>query len=101
MTACGRATVSARTNSASLGVMSFPSQAWQVEIVLLRRVDGEIVARIRVAHHARGRIIPQHACNALRGGLGPVANNHDTGVLRESHADAAAVMQRHPGGARG
>ena len=54
-----------------------------------------------MSHHAARRIVPQHARDATRGGFGAVANDDHAGVLRITHADAAAVMQRNPGAARG
>src|SRR6188768_1793866 len=72
--------------------------AGQIELVPVRRLDGDVVTRVRVAHHAARRIVPQYACDALARRFGSVAHNDNAGVLREPHAHAAAVVQRHPGG---
>ena len=50
-----------------------------------------------MAHHASAGIVPEHARNAPVGGLGAVADDDHTGVLRIAHADAAAMVQRNPG----
>src|SRR5699024_700100 len=60
-----------------------------------------LVPRIRMAHHAGARIVPEHARDALVGGLGAVADDDQTGVLAVAHADAAAVVEADPGGAAG
>ena len=73
----------------------------QVQVVLARARDGLVVARIGMPHHAGGRIVPQHARQPRIGLDAAVAHDHHAGVLREAHAHAAAVVQRHPGGARG
>jgi hypothetical protein len=49
----------------------------------------------------RARAIPQHALDAARGIGGAVADDHHAGVLGAADADAAAVVDRHPGGAEG
>src|SRR3546814_5601684 len=73
----------------------------QVEALLAGAVDGVLVAGVGVAHDAGSRVVPQHALDSFRGGLAAVADDDHAGVLREAHADAAAVVQRHPGGAAG
>src|SRR5262245_29617764 len=76
-------------------------EARQVESVFAGAVDGDVVAGVGMAHHARGGIVPQHALDAS-GGVGrAVADDHHAGVLGEADADAAAVVQRHPGGPGG
>ncbi len=55
------------------------------------------VAGIGVAHHAAGRIVPQHALDARRGRIRAVAANNQSGMLRVAHADAATVVERYPG----
>ncbi len=76
-------------------------RASQVETLLAGAVDGDVVAGIGVAHDAGGRVVVQHAGEAAVGVVGTVADDHHAGVLGEAHADAAAVVQRHPGGAGG
>jgi hypothetical protein len=66
-----------------------------------RQVARGVVAGVGVAHHAGGRVVPQHALDALGGGVGAVADDDHAGVLRIAHADAAAVVQADPGGAAG
>jgi hypothetical protein len=52
---------------------------------------------IGMAHHAGGRVVPQHAGDALVGSDAAVAADHHAGMLGEAHSDAAAMVQRHPG----
>ena len=52
-----------------------------------------------MTHHAAARIVPEHAPQAASRRLGAVAHDDDAGVLRVAHADAAAMVNRHPGGA--
>ena len=52
-----------------------------------------------MAHHAGARIVPQHALEAARRIIRAVADDDHAGMLRIAHADAAAMMQRNPGGA--
>ena len=42
------------------------------------------------------RVVPQHPLDPSRRLRRAVRHDHHTGVLREAHADAAAMMQRHP-----
>ena len=69
--------------------------------MLASALDRGWVARIRVTHHAGGRIVPEHALDALGGGVGAVADDHHTRVLGKADAHAAAVVEAHPGGAAG
>src|SRR6478672_8226897 len=73
----------------------------QLQPLLLRTLLGDVVARIRVPHHARARVVPEHARNALVGGFRAIAHDHHARVLRVAHADAAAVVQRDPRRATG
>ena len=54
------------------------------------------VAGIGMAHHAGAGVVPQHARDALVRFRRTVADDHESGVLRIAHADAAAVVERHP-----
>ena len=54
-----------------------------------------------MTHYAGGRVVVQHAGNALGGFISTVADNHHPGVLGETHADTATVVQRDPGRAAG
>ena len=76
-------------------------QARQIQPLLLGAVDRVLVARVGVAHDAGRRVVPQHALDAPRRLGVPSADDHHAGVLRVAHADAAAVVERHPGGADG
>src|SRR5690606_5365615 len=69
--------------------------------LLLRAVDGDVIAGIGVAHDAGAGVVPQHALDAAVGGFAAVADDHHTGVLRVAHAHAAAVVQADPGRAAG
>ena len=73
----------------------------QLQPLLLRAFDGFGVAGIGVAHDARAGVVPQHAGDAGVGFFRAIADDHEAGVLRVAHADAAAVMERYPGGAAG
>src|SRR6185503_4875146 len=42
------------------------------------------------------RIVPQHSLDATRRRRRAIAHDHDTRVLRVTHADATAVMERNP-----
>src|ERR1700694_4157508 len=76
-------------------------QEGQVEVLRAGTLDRALVAGVRVPHDAAGRIVPQHALDAARGGGRAVAHDDHGGVLRVTDADAAAVMDRHPGRAAG
>lgn len=52
-------------------------------------------------HHARAAVVHQHARQALGGSIAAVGHNDHAGMLRISHAHAAAMMQRDPGRATG
>ena len=73
----------------------------QLQPLLLRAFDGFGVAGIGVAHDARAGVVPQHAGDAGVGFFRAIADDHEAGVLRVAHADAAAVMERNPGRAAG
>ena len=64
--------------------------------MLAGAVDRDVVARIGVAHHAGRRIVPQHALDPARGFGRAVGDDHHAGMLREAHADAAAMVQATP-----
>ncbi len=74
--------------------------AGQIQLILPGALKRFVVSGIGVAHHARGGVVPQHARDAPRRFGGAVADHHHAGVLRIADADAAAVMDRDPGGAR-
>src|SRR5690606_20947383 len=78
-----------------------PPQHRQLQPLLLRAVDGDVIAGIGVAHDAGAGVVPQHALDAAVGGLAAVAHDHHAGVLRVAHAHAAAVVQADPGRAAG
>jgi hypothetical protein len=73
----------------------------QVEIALARARDRVVVSRVGMAHDARARIVPQHAFDARGSGVRSIADDDDAGVLCIAHADAAAVVEAHPGCAAG
>ena len=49
-----------------------------------------------MTHYAAGRIVGQHALDALRGFRRAVADDHHARVLRKAHAHAAAVVEANP-----
>lgn len=67
----------------------------QVQALLFGTINGNLVTRIRVAHHAGCRVVMQHASNTCRRFVGTVTDDDHPGVLGEAHPDAAAVVQRH------
>jgi hypothetical protein len=50
-----------------------------------------------VPDHAHARVVGEHPLDLLRGQVGAVGDAHLAGVERAAHADAAAVVERHPG----
>ena len=81
--------------------MASEPKARQFQPVLLGALDGDVIARIGMAHDAARRIVPQHPLQASRRIVAAVADDHHAGMLRIADADAAAMMDRNPGGARG
>jgi len=73
----------------------------QLQSLLPRARNRILVPRVGVAHHARRWIVPQHSRDAGVGFFRAIAHDHEAGVLRVTHADAAAVVERYPGGATG
>ena len=63
----------------------------------MRAVDGDAIAGVSMAHHAGAGIVPEHALKATCRVVGAVGDDDHSAVLRIAHADAAAVVQRHPG----
>src|SRR3954463_9522616 len=50
-----------------------------------------------MAHDAAGGIVPEYALDPTRSVRRPVRDDHHACVLGIADADAAAVMERHPG----
>src|SRR6185437_13980298 len=73
----------------------------QLQSLLPRARNRILVPRVGVAHHARSWVVPQHAGDAGVGFLRSVADDHETGVLRVPHPNAATVMEAYPGRAAG
>src|SRR5690606_11095913 len=73
----------------------------QLEPLLLRALPGDFVAGIGVAHHAGAGVVPQHALDAAVGLDAAVADDDHAGGLAVTHADTAAMVEAHPGGAAG
>lgn len=67
----------------------------QVKSLLFGTVNGNLVTRIRVTHHAGGRVVVEHAGDTRGGFIGTVADDDHPGMLGEAHPHAAAVVQRH------
>src|SRR4029077_7317926 len=72
---------------ASLGL-----QRRQIQFLFPRAGDRFVIARIRMAHDARPRIVPQYARDALARRFAAIAHDHHAGVVRIAHADAAAMV---------
>src|SRR5690554_3622740 len=68
----------------------------QAQALFACAVERDLIARIGVAHHAGRRVVPEHALDPLRRGIGAVAADHHARMLREPHSDAPAVMQADP-----
>ena len=64
-------------------------------------LDGGGVSRVGMAHDASAPGRSRERAPAARGLRASVGHDHEAGVLRVAHADAAAVVERHPGRARG
>src|SRR3546814_15960404 len=62
----------------------------QLEPLLLRTSLRDLIPRIRMPHHAGGRVVPQHPRDALVGGFGAVADDDNAAVLRIAHPYPAA-----------
>ncbi len=71
----------------------------QAQALLARAVERDVIARIGMAHHARGRVVPEHVRQAAGRVRRAIGHHHHAGMLAEAHADAAAMVQRDPGGA--
>ena len=98
----GRAVLATSAAPALRGAQAYWSQdGGQVQSMLARAGDGVVVAGIGMAHDPGGGVVPQHALDPAVGLGRAVAADHHAGMLRESHADPAAVMQADPGRARG
>src|ERR1700751_4004775 len=75
------------------------SEKRQVQSVLACALDGTLVAGIGMPHHPARGIVPEDTLDAARGCRRSVADDDEARVLRVTHADATAVMDRYPGGA--
>src|SRR6188472_1050590 len=73
---CGMDTTSGESPRRYRYGATVPSER-NIEPGVARAFDGALVSRVRVAHHADGRIVPEHALDALRGRRRPVAHDHD------------------------
>src|SRR5579883_1714605 len=87
------------SNENSLGI--FSSEHGDLELLGAGGLDGQLVAGVGVARHAEGRVVGEHALQAPVHHLGAVGHGHLAGMQRVAHADAPAVMEAHPGRARG
>ena len=70
-------------------------------MILAGAVDCDFVAGIGMAHNASGWVVEEHAFDSRVGFVSAVAADHDTGMLRVAHADAATVMEADPSRAAG
>ena len=70
-------------------------QEGQVQPLRPCALDRDLVSGVRVTHDAGGRVVPQHALDAPRRGLGAIADDHYTRVLRVADAErvGAKVMR--------
>ncbi len=73
----------------------------EVEFLLMRTLDRNIVSRVGMTHDTRRGIIEEDSFDPPIGFSSTIATKHDPGVLREAHANTAAMMQRNPCGAAG
>ena len=76
-----------------------PPAAWHVDAVAARRVDCFRVARIGVTDDPESGIAGEHALQLLVGFARAVGDDDHACVQRVADADAAAMMNRNPGGA--
>ena len=70
------------------------------DAALVGHFDRPVVAGVDVADHAHARIVGEHPLELLGGEVGAVGDADLAGVDRAADADAAAVVDAHPGGAR-
>ena len=77
----------------------FLFDTWQIQTMNTCAGDGVIIAGIGMAHHPCRRIVPKHALDTSRSGWRAIGDDDHAGMLAEPDPDAAAVMERHPGGA--
>src|SRR3546814_15693271 len=82
-------------------ISDWSSDVCSSDLLLLRTSLRDLIPRIRMPHHAGGRVVPQHPRDALVGGFGAVADDDNAAVLRIAHPYPAAVVQADPGGAAG
>lgn len=59
-------------------------------------LDGLRITRVDMAKDTHSGIAGENATQSSLGIFSAVGNNHHAGVLRETDADAAAVMDRYP-----
>ena len=64
----------------------------KLQALLARAVNRDRVARIGVAHDARGRIVPEYAFQPARGIICAVCHDHHAGMLGIADANASAMM---------
>src|SRR5690606_27701009 len=68
----------------------------QAQPLFARAVERNFITRIRMAHDTGGGIVPKYPLDPLCCRIGAIATDHHARVLREAHADTAAVMQADP-----
>src|SRR3546814_12413038 len=76
---------------------SVSEDAGQSQALLLGAVDSDVVAGIRMAHEAGGRVVPQNPLDATIGILRAAAADDHAVMLGKTTAEAAALVQRDPG----
>src|SRR5262245_8641426 len=81
----------------SLTRLSFGSHR-QLDPLLLRRLDCDLVARVRMTRDANAGIVRQHPLETYAHLRRPVGHDHLTRMQRVSDAHATTVMERHPRG---
>ena len=89
------------TDADPTGPTSSRQNTRQLQIVLPRAVQRDLVPGIGVAHHPGRRIVPEHVCQPPVSIRTAIAADHHARMLRKPHADTTAMVQRYPGGTAG
>jgi hypothetical protein len=69
---------------------------WDLDVVRSGEFDGLGVTAVRVTKNTHARVARENALEATFGIIGPFGNDNHSSVLRETDANATAVVNRHP-----
>src|SRR5215211_7419424 len=68
----------------------------EIDATCVRRLDGKIVPRVRVAHHARAGVRSEHTLKSAVGLWSSVSYRDHSGMNRIPDAHTSAMMNRNP-----